>query len=131
LEIGIASERYEDCWRHTQLRETKLQAQYIAVNNCGSHFLICGSPSWKAGPIEGAMSLRLSPAARPQRPLGGLHRTQSAKTKRKNPPQLAADVSVWFISLSCALFTNSKFRMNFLALIRVMHYYAESTFKRG
>jgi hypothetical protein len=32
--------------------------------------------------------------------------------------------------LSCALFTNSKFRMNFLALIRVMNYYAQSTFKK-
>jgi hypothetical protein len=77
------------------------------------------------------MSLRLSPAARPQRPLGGLHRTQSGKTKRKNPPQLAADVSVCLSLCLVPLFTNSKFRMNFLALIRVMNYYAQSTFKRG
>jgi len=36
----------------------------------------------ETGPIEGAMSLGLSPTLRPQRPLGGLHRTQSRKTKK-------------------------------------------------
>jgi len=86
-------------------------------------------PFLETGPIEGAMSLGLSPALRPQRPLGGLHRTQSRKTK--NPPQLAVNVSVCLSLCLVPLFTNSKFRMNFLALIRVMNYYAQSTFKRG
>jgi hypothetical protein len=77
------------------------------------------------------MSLRLSPALRPQRPLGGLHRTQSRKTKRKNPQQLAADVSLCLSLCLVPLFTNSKFRMFFLALIPVMNYYAYVAFKKS
>jgi hypothetical protein len=71
------------------------------------------------------MSLRVPPALRPQRTPTGLHRTPFQKTKIPNR---------WFRILHFCfpkLFKNSKFRMIFLALIRVMNYYAHVAFKKS
>jgi hypothetical protein len=110
-EIGIVLTTYS-------MREAKLQAQWVAVINCGSHLLICGSPSWKPGPIEGAMSLSLpaspAPAAAPYR----FAPDPVTKNQTESSPQLAADVSVVF----GPLFIISKFRMISLTLIPVMIY---------
>jgi hypothetical protein len=66
------------------------------------------------------MSLKTPTRPRPQRPLGGLHRTRFEKRKIK------CDGKIFFASLflTAKLFTNSKFCMILLALIPVMNYNA-------